>query len=71
MTAQFIPRLTRKSEVFFMADSTLPTTITSGPIKIHSTRAPGRLDADIIIANAPNPVFVSAWEVPHGLHAAI
>ncbi len=46
-----------------MADSTLSSSVsTSGPIKIHSAKAPGTLDANIIIANAPDPVFVSDLE---------
>src|ERR1051326_2107454 len=46
-----------------MSDTTMPQSITStGPIRIHGTKAPGTLDADIIIANAPDPVFVSDLE---------
>ncbi|HEY7350370.1 MAG TPA: PAS domain-containing protein [Ktedonobacterales bacterium] len=45
-----------------MADTTLPGSVPRGPIKIHNAKAPGALDADIIIANAPDPVFVSDLE---------
>ncbi len=46
-----------------MADTILPSGVTtSGPLRVHSTKAPGTLDADIIIANAPDPVFVSDLE---------
>jgi PAS domain S-box-containing protein len=46
-----------------MADAIVPASVTtSGSLKIHSAKAPGTLDADIIIANAPDPVFVSDLE---------
>ena len=45
-----------------MSDKTLPSGTTSGPIMFHRGKAPGTLDADIIIANAPDPVFVSDLE---------
>ena len=45
-----------------MSDTTLPSGTTSGPIMFHRGKAPGTLDADIIIANAPDPVFVSDLE---------
>jgi PAS domain S-box-containing protein len=60
---QHIRSLEGKSEVFLMADTTVPSSVsTSGAIKIHGAKAPGTLDADIIIANAPDPVFVSDLE---------
>jgi PAS domain S-box-containing protein len=43
-----------------MADTTVPTT--AGQSKIYGARAPGSLDTDSIIANAPDPVFVSDLE---------
>jgi PAS domain S-box-containing protein len=43
-----------------MADGLLPAT--QGRVNIHDVKAPGSLDADIIIANAPDPVFVSDLE---------
>jgi len=45
-----------------MADAILPTPAATDRAKIHSAKAPGTLDADIIIANAPDPVFVSDLE---------
>ncbi len=45
-----------------MADTALPSTITSRRVEMGSTKAPGTLDANIIIANAPDPVFVSDLE---------
>ncbi len=46
-----------------MSDITLPShNVPNGPIMIHSAKAPGTLDANIIIANAPDPVFVSDLE---------
>ncbi len=45
-----------------MADAILPTPAATGRVKIHSAGASGTLDADIIIANAPDPVFVSDLE---------
>jgi PAS domain S-box-containing protein len=45
-----------------MPDATLPTTANTSRIKIHGAKTPGSLDADIIIANAPDPVFVSDLE---------
>jgi PAS domain S-box-containing protein len=44
-----------------MPDAILPTTVTS-QMNIPSTKIPGSLDADSIIANAPDPVFVSDLE---------
>jgi PAS domain S-box-containing protein len=41
-----------------MADATLPNTRSSRS-SIHTPRSHGSLDADIIIANAPDPVFVA------------
>ena len=45
-----------------MADTALPGRIPSARVTIHKAKAPGSLDADIIIANAPDPVFVSDLE---------
>src|SRR5260370_16533436 len=38
------------------------TTVASARATIHRAKSPGTLDADIIIANAPDPVFVSDLE---------
>src|SRR5579883_708179 len=46
----------------FMPDATLPTTANTSRIRFHGAKTPGSLDADIIIANAPDPVFVSDLE---------
>jgi len=43
---------------FFMSDNV----ITPARVNIHNTRSRGALDADIIIKNAPDPVFVSDLE---------
>ena len=43
-----------------MADALLPAV--TGQVSVHGAKAPGSLDADIIIANAPDPVFVSDLE---------
>jgi PAS domain S-box-containing protein len=48
------------AEGAFMADSLLPAT--QGRVNVAGAKAPGSLDADIIIANAPDPVFVSDLE---------
>src|SRR5579871_6161292 len=45
-----------------MAETALPGPIPGARISIHKAKAPGSLDADIIIANAPDPVFVSDLE---------
>jgi PAS domain S-box-containing protein len=45
-----------------MADILPSSMTTSGPLKIHGTKASDTLDANIIIANAPDPVFVSDLE---------
>jgi PAS domain-containing protein len=45
-----------------MSDHTVSTTTTIPPITRDSTRSHGALDADIIIKNAPDPVFVSDLE---------
>ncbi|HEY7123776.1 MAG TPA: PAS domain-containing protein [Ktedonobacterales bacterium] len=45
-----------------MAETTAPRTHQTGPGQLHRTKTPGNLDADIIIANAPDPVFVSDLE---------
>src|ERR1700716_91067 len=47
---------------FFMSDSAMPTTITPARVNTHNTKSHGSLDADIIIKNAPDPVFVSDLE---------
>src|SRR5690349_7646328 len=48
----------------FMADTTAPVTAAPVPAPAHVQRAKphGSLDADIIIANAPDPLFVSDLE---------
>src|SRR5258707_124260 len=45
-----------------MSDHAVSTTTTTPLVTIHSTRSHGALDADIIIKNAPDPVFVSDLE---------
>jgi PAS domain-containing protein len=45
-----------------MSDHIVSTTTTTPPITRDSTRSHGALDADIIIKNAPDPVFVSDLE---------
>ena len=46
-----------------MTDTMLPSSATtSGPPKIHGAKSSDTLDANIIIANAPDPVFVSDLE---------
>ena len=44
-----------------MSDATLPTATTTRA-NVHRAKSHGSLDADIIIANAPDPVFVSDLE---------
>src|SRR5258706_3823195 len=45
-----------------MNDNAVSTATTSQHVNMHSTRSHGALDADIIIKNAPDPVFVSDLE---------
>ena len=47
-----------------MADTTAPVTAAStpAPAQVHRAKPHGSLDADIIIANAPDPLFVSDLE---------
>ena len=45
-----------------MTDSVLPTPATPSRVNIHRAKAHASLDANIIIANAPDPVFVSDLE---------
>src|SRR5947209_7172155 len=45
-----------------MPDNVLSTTPTQTPPDMHSAKPHGSLDADIIIKNAPDPVFVSDLE---------
>ena len=45
-----------------MRDHAVSTTTTTPPVTRDSTRSHGALDADIIIKNAPDPVFVSDLE---------
>ena len=45
-----------------MADSAPSQTASSPRVNIHTAKSHGSLDADIIIANAPDPVFVSDLE---------
>ncbi len=45
-----------------MPDNAMSTTTISAPVHPHSPKAHGSLDADIIIKNAPDPVFVSDLE---------
>src|SRR3954454_4581990 len=45
-----------------MLDNVVSTTASSPHVSMHSTRSHGALDADIIIKNAPDPVFVSDLE---------
>src|SRR3989442_1311400 len=47
---------------FFMSDNVMSITTTPARVNIHNTRSRGALDADIIIKNAPDPVFVSDLE---------
>ena len=45
-----------------MLDNLGSPTATSTRVNTHSTKSHGSLDADIIIKNAPDPVFVSDLE---------
>ncbi|HEY6285597.1 MAG TPA: PAS domain-containing protein, partial [Ktedonobacteraceae bacterium] len=45
-----------------MPDNTVSTPTISATIHSHNPKAHGSLDADIIIKNAPDPVFVSDLE---------
>src|SRR2546428_156662 len=45
-----------------MSDTIVSTSTAPTRVNIHSTRSHGALDADIIIKNAPDPVFVSDLE---------
>jgi len=45
-----------------MSDHAISTTTTTPSVTRDSTRSHGALDADIIIKNAPDPVFVSDLE---------
>src|SRR5438270_607836 len=47
---------------FLMSDNAIPTTITPTRVNTHNTKSHGSLYADIIIKNAPDPVFVSDLE---------
>src|SRR5215831_6002657 len=47
---------------FFMSDKSVSTPTISAPVHSHNPKAHGSLDADIIIKNAPDPVFVSDLE---------
>src|SRR3989442_1110253 len=47
---------------FFMSDTVVSTSTVPARVNVHSARAHGALDADIIIKNAPDPVFVSDLE---------
>src|SRR5947208_258497 len=47
---------------FFMSDKTLSIPTISAPAHAHNPNPHGSLDADIIIKNAPDPVFVSDLE---------
>src|SRR5581483_9001874 len=50
-----------KSEAL-MLDNVMPTTSASTRVQTNGVRSHGSLDADIIIKNAPDPVFVSDLE---------
>src|SRR5438067_2361676 len=45
-----------------MLDNVVSTTAPTPPLPAHSSKSHGSLDADIIIKNAPDPVFVSDLE---------
>src|SRR5258708_6263741 len=47
---------------FFMPENVVPTPIASTRVQHNGTKSHGSLDADIIIKNAPDPVFVSDLE---------
>src|SRR5256884_575836 len=47
---------------FFVPDKTVSTTAISATLHSHNPKTHGSLDADIIIKNAPDPVFVSDLE---------
>src|SRR5438045_3657257 len=47
---------------FFMSDKTLSIPTISAPVHALNPKSHGSLDADIIIKNAPDPVFVSDLE---------
>src|SRR5258708_5195383 len=47
---------------FIMSDNVVPTATAPTRVNISSTKSHGSLDADIIIKNAPDPVFVSDLE---------
>src|SRR2546429_5206498 len=46
----------------FMPGKTVSTTAISATLHSHNPKTHGSLDADIIIKNAPDPVFVSDLE---------
>src|SRR5207244_950686 len=48
--------------MFFMSDNVMSITTTVARVNIHNLKSRGSLDADIIIKNAPDPVFVSDLE---------
>src|SRR5215472_1260150 len=49
----------RRAGGIAMTDTALPQTASAPRASIHTAKTHGSLDADIIIANAPDPVFVS------------
>src|SRR5450759_768393 len=46
----------------FMLDNVISSTATPSRVNVHNSKSHGSLDADIIIKNAPDPVFVSDLE---------
>ena len=57
-----LPVIMSRTGGFFMSDTVVSTSTVPARVNIHSTRSHGALDADIIIKNAPDPVFVSDLE---------
>jgi PAS domain S-box-containing protein len=57
-----LPIIMSRTGGFFMSDTVVSTSTVPARVPIHSTRSHGALDADIIIKNAPDPVFVSDLE---------
>src|SRR5216684_2022641 len=51
-----------RNGVIFMLDNVVSTTTTPARVSAHGAKSHGSLDADIIIKNAPDPVFVSDLE---------
>jgi PAS domain S-box-containing protein len=57
-----LPTIMSRTGGFFMSDTVVSTSTVAARVNIPSTKSHGSLDADIIIKNAPDPVFVSDLE---------